>query len=147
MIRSLLEAEEIEEDLAEFLLEKVEGNPFFIEEFTRSLLESGAVSSTDGRCRLKPDLAAISIPGTLHDVLMAKVDRLPEGAREILQIGSVIEREFSWALIKEVTGIPEMELLSRLSHAKEAELIFERGIFPQVIYIFQQLQHDTISGQ
>jgi len=137
MIRSLLDAEEIQEDLAGFLLEKAEGVPFFIEEFTRSLLESGAVMRDNGRCRLKTDLAPVSIPETLHDLLMARVDRLPEGAKEILQVGSVIEREFPWALIKEVTGIPEMELLSRLSHLKEAELIFERGIFPQVIYIFQ----------
>ena len=137
MIRSLLAAKEIHEDLAGLILEKAEGVPFFIEEITRSLLESGAVLKEDGHCSLKSDLAPVSIPGTLHDLLMARVDRLPEGAKEILQIGSVIEREFSWTLIKEVTGIPEMELISRLSHLKEAELIFERGIFPQVIYIFQ----------
>jgi len=137
MIRSLLAAKEIHEDLAGLILEKAEGVPYFIEEITRSLLESGAVMKDGGRCSLKPDLAPVSIPGTLHDLLMARVDRLPEGAKEILQIGSVIEREFSWALIKEVTEIPEMELISRLSHLKEAELIFERGIFPQVIYIFQ----------
>jgi len=137
MVRSFLETEEVREDLATLILEKAEGIPFFIEEITRSLLESGAVLEEDGRCSLKSDLAPVSIPGTLHDLLMARVDRLPEGAKEILQIGSVIEREFSWTLIKEVTGIPEMELISRFSHLKEAELIFERGIFPQVIYIFQ----------
>lgn len=137
MIRSLLAAREIHEDLAGLILEKAEGVPYFIEEITRSLLESGAVMKDGGRCSLKPDLTSVSIPGTLHDLLMARVDRLPEGAKGILQVGSVIEREFSWALIKEVTGIPEMELISRLSHLKEAELIFERGIFPQVIYIFQ----------
>jgi predicted ATPase len=68
---------------------------------------------------------------------MSRVDRLPENAKEILQIGSVIEREFSWELLKEVSDFDEMELLSHLSHLKEAELIFERGIFPQVNYIFQ----------
>jgi tetratricopeptide (TPR) repeat protein len=138
MIRSLLDCEDMAEDLAGLLLEMVEGVPFFIEEFTRSLQESDSVTKDNGRCRLKTDPAAVSIPETLHDVLLARVDRLPEGgAREILQIGSVIEREFSWPLIKEVTGIAEMELLSRLSLLKEAELIFERGIFPQASYIFQ----------
>jgi predicted ATPase len=68
---------------------------------------------------------------------MARVDILPEGAKEVLQVGSVIEREFGWDLIQEVIGIPEMELLSRLSYLKEAELIFERGIFPRMTYIFQ----------
>jgi tetratricopeptide (TPR) repeat protein len=137
MITSLLDTDEIEEDVAELSLEKVEGVPFFIEEFTRSLLESGSIIRTDGRCRLKSDLAPVTIPATLHDLLMARVDRLPEGAKEILQVGSVIEREFGWTLIKEVTGIPDMELISRISHLKEAELIFEKGIFPQVNYIFQ----------
>ena len=137
MITSLLDTDEIEEDVAGLILEKVEGVPFFIEEFTRSLLESGSILRADGRCRLKTDLAPVTIPATLHDLLMARVDRLPEGAKEILQVGSVIEREFGWTLIKEVTGISDMELLSRISHLKEAELIFERGIFPQVNYIFQ----------
>ncbi|KKK94625.1 hypothetical protein LCGC14_2680960, partial [marine sediment metagenome] len=137
MTTSLLEADEIEEDLAGLILEKVEGVPFFIEEFTRSLQEAGSIIRADGRCRLETDLAPITIPETLHDLLMARVDRLPEGAKEILQVGSVIEREFDWALVKETTGIPDMELLSRISHLKEAELIFERGIFPQVSYTFQ----------
>ena len=137
MTTSLLEADEIEEDLAGLILEKVEGVPFFIEEFTRSLQEAGSIIRADGRCRLETDLAPITIPETLHDLLMARVDRLPEGAKEILQVGSVIEREFDWALVKETTGIPDMELLSRVSHLKDAELIFERGIFPQVSYTFQ----------
>ena len=137
MVTSLLDAEDVEEDLAGLILEKAEGVPFFIEEFTRSLQESGSIIRADGCCRLKTDLAPVTIPETLYDLLMARVDRLPEGAKEILQIGSVIDREFGWALIKEVTGIPDMELLSRISHLKEAELIFERGIFPQVSYTFQ----------
>jgi len=132
-----LSAEDIEADLAELLLEKAEGIPLFIEEFTRSLEGSGALVKINSRCRLKPGFVPISIPGTLHDVLMARVDKLPEEAREVLQVGSVIEREFSWAMIKEVTGIPEMELLSRLSLLKDAELIFEKGISPQLSYIFQ----------
>jgi class 3 adenylate cyclase/tetratricopeptide (TPR) repeat protein len=137
MIHALLDAQETAEDLGSLILEKSEGVPFFIEEFTKSLQESGSVTKTDGRCHLGADLSSFSIPETLHDLLMSRVDKLAEGAKEILQIGSVIEREFGWILLKEVTGLEEMELLARLSHLKEAELIFERGIFPQVNYIFQ----------
>jgi len=137
MMRALLDAEEISEDLGGLILEKSEGVPFFIEEFTRSLQESGSVTKTDRRCNLSADLSSFSIPETLHDLLMSRVDKLPGGAKEILQIGSVIEREFAWNLLKEVTRLEEMELLARLSHLKDAELIFERGIFPQVNYIFQ----------
>jgi|GEM_PF-976152 len=137
MIQSLLNAEEIEDNLARLILEKAEGVPFFVEEVTRSLSESGAVVRDGGRCGLNPDLGPVRVPEMLLDLIMARVDRLPEGAKEVLQVGSVIEREFSWPLLKEVTGIPDAELLSRLSYAKEAELVFERGIFPRTTYIFQ----------
>jgi len=137
IIRYLLNAEEIEDELAGLILEKTEGVPFFIEEFTRSLQESGAVKKAHAQCYLARDIPQFSIPETLHDLLMARVDRLPEGAKETLQIGSVIEREFGWDLLKDVSDLDDMQLLSNLSHLKEAELVFERGIFPQTNYIFQ----------
>jgi tetratricopeptide (TPR) repeat protein len=68
---------------------------------------------------------------------MARVDTLPEGAKEVIQTGSVIEREFSYELIKRVTGLSEQELLSRLSILKDSELLFERGIYPDSAYIFK----------
>jgi len=136
IIKALLNAETVEEDIAKLLLDKAEGVPLFAEEFTRSLKEAGYVIGVDGRCCRKADFDSIRIPGTIHDVLMARVDRLPEDAREILLAGAVIGREFSWDLIEEITGIPEVKLLSRLSKLKESEIIFERGIFPQANYIF-----------
>jgi hypothetical protein len=68
---------------------------------------------------------------------MARVDSLPEGAKELLQIGSVIEREFSYELIKRATGLLEQELLSHLSVLKDSELLYERGIYPETTYIFK----------
>jgi tetratricopeptide (TPR) repeat protein len=68
---------------------------------------------------------------------MARVDSLPERAKEVLQTGSVIEREFSYPLINHVTGLPEKELLSYLSILKDSELLYERGIYPQSNYIFK----------
>jgi tetratricopeptide (TPR) repeat protein len=70
-------------------------------------------------------------------VIMARVDSLPERAKEVLQTGSVIEREFSYPLINRVTGLPEKELLSHLSALKDSELLYERGIYPQSNYIFK----------
>jgi class 3 adenylate cyclase/tetratricopeptide (TPR) repeat protein len=137
IISWLLNSEEIHEALANFILNRAEGVPFFIEELTRSLSESGAIMVDQGCCLVKTDSVPVGVPETVHDLLMARIDRLPEAVREVLQIGSVIEREFDWMLIKEVTGIPEMELLSYLGHLKEGELIYERGVFPQVSFIFQ----------
>jgi tetratricopeptide (TPR) repeat protein len=77
------------------------------------------------------------IPSTIQDVIMARVDSLPERTKELLQTGSVIEREFSYPLINRVTGLSEKELLSNLSILKDAELLYERGIYPQSDYIFK----------
>ncbi len=79
----------------------------------------------------------MTIPSTIQDVLMARVDSLPDGAKEVLQTGSVIEREFSYEIIKRLMAFPEQELLSYLSVLKESELLYERGIFPQSIYVFK----------
>jgi predicted ATPase len=68
---------------------------------------------------------------------MARVDILPEGAKELLQMGSVIEREFSYELIKQMSELSEKKLLSWLSVLKEAEIIVERGIYPESTYIFK----------
>ena len=76
-------------------------------------------------------------PSTIQDVIMARVDSLPVLAKEVLQTGSVIEREFSYKLIKWVTGLQEQKLLSHLSVLKDSELLYERGIYPQSAYIFK----------
>jgi tetratricopeptide (TPR) repeat protein len=83
---------------------------------------------------------------------MARVDSLPEGAKEVLQTGSAIEREFSYALIRRVMGIPEQELLTHLSVLKDSELLYERGIHPQSTYIFkhaltQEVAYDSLVKQ
>jgi tetratricopeptide (TPR) repeat protein len=77
------------------------------------------------------------IPSTIQDVIMAKVDSLPDGAKEVLQTGSVIEREFSYEIIKWLMVFPEKELLAHLSILKDSELLYERGIFPQSVYVFK----------
>jgi len=137
MIQAFLDANEIDKGLSSLILERTEGVPLFIEELTRVLRESNSVIKTNEYLSLASDIIESRIPETLHDLLMSRVDRLLEGAKEVLRIGSVIEREFSWTLLKEVSKLTELELTSRLSHLKEAEIIFERGLFPQVNYVFQ----------
>jgi tetratricopeptide (TPR) repeat protein len=79
----------------------------------------------------------VNIPSTIQDVIMARVDSLSEGAKGVLQIGSVVGREFSQDLIQKVTGLSERELLSHLSLLKDSELLYERGIYPQSTHIFK----------
>jgi tetratricopeptide (TPR) repeat protein len=109
----------------------------FIEEFIKSLRDLQLIERKDNTYHLTEHVQDVAMPATIQAVIMARVDLLPEGAREVLQIGSVIEREFSYDLIKRVTDHSEQELLSDLSVLKDSELLYERGIFPQSIYVFK----------
>jgi class 3 adenylate cyclase/tetratricopeptide (TPR) repeat protein len=137
MVTHILDTEEIDGELEDLILEKTEGIPFFIEEFIRSLKELEIIERRDNSYHLAKDIQDLTIPSTIQDVIMARVDSLPDGAKEVLQTGSAIEREFSYELIKQVTGLPEKELLSNLSALKDSELLYERGIYPQSTYIFK----------
>jgi len=137
MATNLLGTKNIDRALEDVILEKTEGVPFFIEEFIKSLMSLKIIERKDNAFFLVTDAQTLTIPATIQDVIMARVDMLPEGAKEMLQTGSVIEREFSYDLIKTVTGIPEQELLSHLSALKDFELLYERGIYPHSTYIFK----------
>jgi tetratricopeptide (TPR) repeat protein len=137
MIMYLLGAAETEKDLEELILEKTEGVPFFIEEFIKSLKDLKIVERHAHRYYLAKDVQNISIPATIQDMIMARIDSLPAQAKELLQMGSAIEREFGYELIKMVSGLPEKELLPHLSVLKDSELLYERGIYPQSTYVFK----------
>lgn len=137
MAAHLLRTREIGRDLEALILSKSEGIPFFIEEFIKSLKDLKIIECKNGSFQITKDLKTVTIPSTIHDVIMARVDSLPLEAKEVLQTGSAIEREFSHDLIKKVTHISEPQLLSHLSILKDSELIYERGIYPHSIYIFK----------
>ncbi|MGD8763777.1 MAG: adenylate/guanylate cyclase domain-containing protein, partial [Desulfobacteraceae bacterium] len=137
MISHLLGTEDIESGLADLILEKTEGIPFFIEEFMKSLKELKLIEKRNGRYYFVKDIRDIAIPSTIQDVIMARVDSLPDDAKEVLQTGAVIEREFSYEQIKRVSSLPEKKLLSNLSALKDSELLYERGIYPELTYIFK----------
>jgi class 3 adenylate cyclase/tetratricopeptide (TPR) repeat protein len=137
MVTYILETEEIDSNLEDLILDKAEGIPFFIEEFIRSLKELEIIKRSDNRYFLTKDVRDLKLPSTIQDVIMARVDSLPDGAKEVLQTGATIEREFSYELIKQVTGLSEKELMSNLSALKDSELLYERGIYPQSLYIFK----------
>jgi class 3 adenylate cyclase/tetratricopeptide (TPR) repeat protein len=124
-------------DLQELILEKTEGAPFFIEEFVRTLSQMAAIEPPNQAYHLAKDIDSVAIPSTIQDVILSRVDSLPEAAKEVLQTGSAIEKEFGYELIKAVTDLPEQELLSHLSVLRDAELLYERGIFPQSTYVFK----------
>lgn len=137
MVGHLLNTDNIDKDIENLILTKTEGIPFFIEELIKSLKERKIIEKINGAYRLTKNIKAISIPSSIQDVIMARVDHLPEGAREVLRTGSVIEREFSHELIQNVTDLNERELLSLLSSLRDSELLYERGIYPASTYVFK----------
>ena len=137
MVAHLLGAQEIDKGLEKLILEKTEGVPFFIEELLMSLKNLKIIERKDNKYQLAKDVKPVAIPSTIQDMIMARVDSLPDATRTVLQTGAVIEREFPYGLIKRVTGLHEQQLLTHLSALKDSELLYERGIYPQTSYIFR----------
>ena len=137
MLGHILGTQNIDRSLEEFILSKTEGIPFFIEAFIKSMIDLRVIEKIDTTYHLSKDLKTLSIPSTIYDVIMSKIDKIPEAARDVLRTGSVIEREFSHELIRKVTELTEQELLSHLSTLKDSELIYERGVYPQSTYVFK----------
>ena len=145
MVSQILNTGDIGADLEELILKKTEGVPFFIEEYIKSFKDLQIIERKGNTYRLTEFPQSFTIPSTIQDVLMARVDSLPENAKVVLQAGSVIGREFGYMLIKEVTRLPEQAILSCLSILKDAEFIYERGIYPQSAFIFRHaLTRDTV---
>jgi len=137
MIYHLLGTDNIDRPLEEMILQKAEGIPLFIEEFIKSLQDLKAIEKKDETYHIVIDVQTMAIPTEIQDIIMARLDSLPDGAKNLAQAGSVIGREFSHNLIERVVGFTEQELFSSLSVLKDSELLYERGIYPQTTYVFK----------
>jgi class 3 adenylate cyclase/tetratricopeptide (TPR) repeat protein len=128
------------------IVAKTDGVPLFMEELTKSVLESGLVREENGAYVLASALTPLAIPSTLHDSLTARLDRLSP-IKETAQIGAAIGREFSQALLEAVSPIKGASLDEALHQLMEAELIHIRGIPPNVSYVFKHaLVQDAAYG-
>jgi len=137
MITHVLGSKKIDGVLGSLLIEKTEGVPLFVEEFIKSFEDLQIIEKSQDAYHLSRDMRTIIIPSTIQDVIMARVDSLPEPAKELVQMGSAIQREFSYLLIKTVSRLPEENLLELLSVLKGAELIYERGVYPELSFTFK----------
>jgi class 3 adenylate cyclase/predicted ATPase len=143
LIRNLAGGKALPPDLLEQLLAKTDGVPLFVEELTKSVLESGELRDAGDRYEYSGATRAITIPATLRDSLMARLDRyLP--VREIAQIGAAIGREFSYELISAVSPRSKPELDEALAQLTESGLAFRRREIPEAVYTFKHaLVRDT----
>ena len=118
------------------ILARTDGVPLFIEELTKTVLESGLLREVGTYFELTAPLPPLAIPSTLHASLLARLDRLAS-VKDVAQIGAAIGREFSYALIASVAALPEKSLQDALGQLIAAELVFQRGLPPDARYEFK----------
>ena len=115
---------------------KTDGVPLFVEELTKTVLESDLVRETEEHYELTGPLPPLAIPATLHDSLMARLDRLAT-VKAVAQLGAVLGRTFAYELLQAVTPLDEASLQQALVRLVDAELLYQRGIPPQATYLFK----------
>ncbi len=124
------------EELLEQILVKTDGVPLFVEELTKAVLESGMLREAGDRYEYSGTAGSVTIPATLRDSLMARLDRVMP-VKEIAQIGSALGREFSYELISAVAPMSKPELDDGLERLVASGLVFRRGAVPEAVYTFK----------
>jgi predicted ATPase/class 3 adenylate cyclase len=136
LVRRIAGNKDLPDEIVAKIVERTDGVPLFVEELTKSALESGA--NDDGASFIaRASHQALAVPATLHASLMARLDRLGPRAKEIAQIGATIGRDFSYELLAAVADRSEAELHAALDQLADAGLVFRRGTPPQATYLFK----------
>jgi TOMM system kinase/cyclase fusion protein len=136
MITSLTGGKALPAEVVEQVIAKTDGVPLFVEELVKMILESGLVREEAAHYVLTGPLPPLAIPSTLHDSLMSRLDRLST-ARELVQLGAVLGREFAYELLQAVSPLAEVTLQQGLTQLVDAELVYQRGVPPRSRYVFK----------
>ncbi len=147
LLRVLLGVDASLDGLKRLLIEKTEGNPFFLEESVRTLVEMEALGGEPGAFRLTEPIHAVQVPASVHAVLAARIDRLPVEEKRLLQAAAVIGHDVPFALLQGVAEQTDLELRRGLSHLQAAEFLYETSLFPDLEYAFKHaLTHEVTYG-
>jgi len=136
LVQSILEEGEMVPELRDLILSRAAGNPLFMEEFTHTLLENGSINRADGQYVLSRKVSDIQVPDTIQGLIAARMDCLEESMKRIIQVASVIGREFAFRILQAIMGMQE-ELKSQLLNLQGLEFIYEKSLFPELEYIFK----------
>ncbi|MGM0451709.1 MAG: adenylate/guanylate cyclase domain-containing protein [Thermodesulfobacteriota bacterium] len=136
LVAAILEGGEAAPELNEIILARAAGNPLFMEEFTHSLLENGAIRKAKDQYVLARKLSDLQVPDTVQGIIAARIDRLEENLKIVMQVAAVIGREFSFRILQAIVGMRE-ELKSHLLNLQGLEFIYEKSLFPELEYIFK----------
>jgi class 3 adenylate cyclase/tetratricopeptide (TPR) repeat protein len=144
LLNALLGEDGTLEPLKRELIERTEGNPFFLEEGVRTLVETGALLGERGGYRLARPLPTIQVPATVQAVLAARIDRLPPGDKALLQTASVVGKDVPLILLQAIVESAEEELRAALGRLRAAEFLYETSLFPDLEYTFKHaLTHEV----
>jgi DNA-binding NtrC family response regulator/tetratricopeptide (TPR) repeat protein len=144
LLQALLGDDPSLDPLKRLLVERTEGNPFFLEESVRTLVETGVLVGTPGAYRLGKPLQGMPVPATVQAVLAARTDRLLPEEKRLLQTAAVIGTEVPVPLLQAIADVPEAALHRGLVHLQAAEFLYETRLFPEQVYTFKHaLTHEV----
>ncbi len=136
LIQNLIKVADVPLNVIEPIINRAEGNPFFIEEVVRSFIDDGVVEIRDGHFIVTEKIDSVVIPETIHEVLMARIDKLDEDSRSLLKMASVIGRNFFYKILADVAKSIE-DIDDKLEYLKEGQLILERRRMEEIEYLFK----------
>jgi class 3 adenylate cyclase/tetratricopeptide (TPR) repeat protein len=136
LAQAVLDVTTLPLELSQLIASKAEGNPFYVEEMTRSLIEMGVLRQHNGSYALARAIEKIHVPNTIQEIILSRMDRLPEEVKLVLQLASVIGREFPVRLLERISD-PEIRLGETLGELKASEFILQKVYFPELAYMFK----------
>jgi class 3 adenylate cyclase/tetratricopeptide (TPR) repeat protein len=135
------------ESLKQLLIERTEGNPFFLEESVRTLVETKVLAGERGNYHLERRVESTQVPATVQAMLAARIDRLPPEEKQLLQSAAVIGKDVPFSLLQAITELSDEELRRGLTHLQAAEFLYETSLFPDLVYTFKHaLTHEVAYG-
>ncbi len=135
------------QSLKQLLIERTEGNPFFLEESIRTLVETKVLAGERGDYHLEKKVESTQVPATVQAVLAARIDRLPPQEKQLLQSAAVIGKDVPFSLLQAITELSDEELRRCLTHLQAAEFLYETSLFPDLEYTFKHaLTHEVAYG-
>jgi class 3 adenylate cyclase/predicted ATPase len=146
-LQALLGHDASVQSLKQRLIERTEGNPFFLEESVWTLAETKALAGERGAYRLVQALPNVRVPATVHAVLAARIDRLPPQDKRILQAAAAIGRDVPFPLLQAIAEGPEEALRRSLAHLQAAEFLYEMHLFPEYVYTFKHALTQEVAYQ
>jgi predicted ATPase len=136
LVRAILEGGDTAPELSNLILNRAAGNPLFMEELTHSLLENGSIKRKGDQYVLSKKASDLQVPDTIQGIIATRIDRLEENLKRIMQVASVIGREFAFRILQAISDTRE-DLKSQLLNLQGLELIYEKSLFPELEYVFK----------